>query len=131
MPLPKGTYDIIGRVNGKDVYLGRAPDEDKSVLPKGILVMPDDVKACEVRYRSVRTKKRHSYLTLLQWQIEDLPNGTYQLKSFGSPVVAFGEMLCAVLTSPDLESSEWRLIPVSEQWSSSYLCVQFVMLGYQ
>ena len=49
--LKKGTYDIIavGRHGEHEVFLGRAKDEDKSVLPKAIVVLPEEVQVREVR----------------------------------------------------------------------------------
>jgi hypothetical protein len=51
MVLAKGTYDItaVGK-HGQRVYLGRTSGEDKSVLPKQIVVLPEDEKAREVSH---------------------------------------------------------------------------------
>ena len=60
----------------------------------------------------------------MQWHIEDLPNGAYHLKSLGSPVAAFGDVVCAVLASAAQHALEWHIVPMPEHGPNifTYVC---------
>jgi hypothetical protein len=66
----------------------------------------------------------HAMFIRPQWQIEDLPDGTYHLKSIGSPVSAFGGSIFAVLMSTETDALQWRLVRVPEKGPDVFLCVR-------
>ncbi|KAK6511781.1 hypothetical protein TWF481_000686 [Arthrobotrys musiformis] len=96
--LQSGTYIITSVSTGLKV--SRTLAEDKSLLPKKVVILPPKEEAST-------------------WEVTRNRDGTYTLKNKGSPVVEIEDKLFAQLTGPPLET-RWKISSVNwqgrDQW---------------
>ncbi|KAK7448420.1 hypothetical protein VKT23_013683 [Stygiomarasmius scandens] len=96
MSLPSGTYIIR---NG-DKNVGRRLAEDKSLLPKQVVLLPDGQDST--------------------WEIENIGNDGYLLKNRNSPTANINDQVAALLI--DQESAEkWHLEAVPQHGENRYI----------
>ncbi|KAF3916206.1 hypothetical protein AA313_de0208501 [Arthrobotrys entomopaga] len=105
MSLESGAYTIRNKINNNPV--GRFIVEDKSLLPKRVLSLPQDKQT-----------------ELPVWKIEksDIDSDSYRLKARGGVTTAIDNMLFAMLLDEEgpLGPSEWRLVPHPEHGPDVY-----------
>ncbi|KAK6542038.1 hypothetical protein TWF694_007809 [Orbilia ellipsospora] len=103
MSLESGTYTIRNKINNNPV--GRFIVEDRSLLPKRVLSLPQDNRS-----------------ELPVWKIEKSKSDSYRLKARGGVTTAIDNMLFALLLEEEglLSPSEWRLVPHPEHGPDVY-----------
>ncbi|KAG2010593.1 hypothetical protein CC2G_013406 [Coprinopsis cinerea AmutBmut pab1-1] len=89
MSIPSGTYEITSKEN--DLHVGRPLAEDRSLLPKRIVVLPKDGSNSDI-----------------YWVVEKTDGDTYILKSRGSPVAPLDGKLVADLLG-ELQDNKWKI----------------------
>ncbi|KAH7924148.1 hypothetical protein BV22DRAFT_531734 [Leucogyrophana mollusca] len=85
--LETGHYNIVNLAQ-ESGSIGRFPIEDKSLLPKRIVVIPQSIKPS-------------------RWIVEALPNGRYILKNGGAPTAETDNLVFAFLR--DEKKEEWKI----------------------
>ncbi|RVD83124.1 uncharacterized protein DFL_007525 [Arthrobotrys flagrans] len=97
--IQSGTYIITSVSTGLKV--SRTPAEDKSLLPKKVVILPAKEEAST-------------------WEVTRNRDGTYTLKNKGSPVVEIEDKLFAQLTGPPLET-RWKISSVYWQGTDEWI----------
>lgn len=101
MSLESGIYIIQSKSQGG--YVGRNSTEDRSLLPKKVVILPQGVEAPK-------------------WEIEKLDNGKYAFKTGGSHTAGFDKQLWAVLL-PEPIATKWRIEPQPRDGENTYIIV--------
>jgi hypothetical protein len=104
-------------IRNQEKFAGRNAREDKSLLPKGVYCPTDDAEGQLVSDLYSMAATHSDLFNLLQWTIENLPNGRHKLLARGSPTVELNKRLYAVLI--DVEKAEEWII-TRQQRSGQY-----------
>ncbi|THU82753.1 serine protease inhibitor [Dendrothele bispora CBS 962.96] len=99
MSLESGIYTIRNRDNN----VGRSLTEDRSLGPKRILLLPQDVKPEEIK-----------------WEIEKLDHNSYTLKIRDAPTANIDNLVFALLINKG-EAEKWRIEAVPQHGENRYI----------
>ncbi|KAK6537487.1 hypothetical protein TWF694_011672 [Orbilia ellipsospora] len=100
--LQNGTYQIISAANERYV-LSRSPAEDRSLLPKPVLVLPGGLS------------------NLSTWTVTRNADGTYTLKNKNAPVInANGQVAAQLMAEESIETS-WTITSVFYQGENQFI----------
>ncbi|KAF3908377.1 hypothetical protein AA313_de0210158 [Arthrobotrys entomopaga] len=100
--LQNGTYVIISAAYER-YYLSRSPAEDRSLLPKPVLVLPGGLKG------------------LSFWTVTRNADGTYTLANKGAPAVNKNGQVAAALMAEDSIQTSWVITPVFHQGVNQFI----------
>ncbi|KAF3308153.1 hypothetical protein TWF173_001675 [Orbilia oligospora] len=102
--LQSGNYSIatVRDPTGAQFYLSRSPSEDRSLLPKPVLVLPKPV-------------------TQSPWKITRNSDGTYTIENGGAPVVNIKGQLFAQLRAQAGVETRWRITSVHWQGRDQFI----------
>ncbi|RDL32405.1 uncharacterized protein BP5553_08861 [Venustampulla echinocandica] len=101
--LARGVYTIHSEGDGKRP-IGRSYREDRSLLPKRVLVLAEDEDEAPT------------------WDIDILPNGQYRLRARGAPVGDIDSRLFACLIPDRCEGSlDWVITPAFQRGPNVFM----------
>ncbi|KAK6512906.1 hypothetical protein TWF506_009069 [Arthrobotrys conoides] len=102
--LQSGNYSVttVRDPTGAQFYLSRSPAEDRSLLPKPVLVLPKPV-------------------TLSPWKFTRHSDGLYTIENGGAPVVNIrGKLFAQLQAQPGVET-RWRVTSVHWQGKNQFI----------
>ena len=121
MTLQPGKYLIKSKSQG--TYIGRHVDEDRSLLPKRVLLLPPDfAPAPEVIGLSIDTLNV-AEIPFSQWEVIMLDEGIYILKARSNHVTHFDNLVFAVLL-PEPPATKWRIEAQPQHGQNIYTYVE-------
>ncbi|KAF8638991.1 hypothetical protein AX17_001794 [Amanita inopinata Kibby_2008] len=116
MSLQSGFYTIR---NG-DKFVGRYEIEDRSLLPKRVLVGDDNIQVkVSISWFDLSISTAHMMALNLEWVVEALSNGRYKLSTGKAPTVAIDNKLFALLMDED-KPEEWVITERPQAGDSMY-----------
>ncbi|KAG8983413.1 hypothetical protein FRB93_007272 [Tulasnella sp. JGI-2019a] len=98
MSLPSNQFTICNKAYG--LYVGRPQREDKSLLPKPIVALPEGVRSA--------------------WTTKSSKPNTSILMVGGAPTAAITNQVFAILL-PEPPATTWKIMPVPQAGANTYL----------